>query len=75
MAQKLKDYYGKLEREVSRQKEELKRNRAFEAQKDDFLNIASHELKTPLTSLKIFSSLLKRMALKDRRKEYARYGG
>jgi len=32
----------------------------IERQKDDFLNLASHELKTPLTSLKMFVDLQKR---------------
>lgn len=38
----------------------------LEQQKDEFLNIASHELKTPLTSIKAFSQILKRRFSKDK---------
>lgn len=33
-------------------------NKIFEKQKDDFLNVASHELKTPLTSIKGYVQLI-----------------
>lgn len=35
------------------------------AQKDTFMGIASHELKTPLTSLKLYAQVLERMLLKS----------
>ncbi|MGI8419097.1 MAG: PAS domain S-box protein [Candidatus Levyibacteriota bacterium] len=37
---------------------DITRQKALEQQKDDFLGIASHELKTPVTSLKAFGQVL-----------------
>ena len=37
----------------------------YQKLKDDFLGIASHELKTPLTSLKLYAQVLERMMKKD----------
>ncbi len=37
----------------------------FERQKDDFLGIASHELKTPVTSLKAYTQVLESIFKKD----------
>lgn len=45
------------------------------AQKDTFLGIASHELKTPLTSLKLYAQVLERMLRKtgdEKNAEFAR---
>lgn len=45
------------------------------AQKDTFLGIASHELKTPLTSLKLYAQVLERMLRRtgdDKNAEFAR---
>lgn len=46
----------------------------LQAQKDTFLGIASHELKTPLTSLKLYAQVLERMLKKsgdDKNAEFA----
>lgn len=43
---------------------DITKRKNYEAQKDDFLSIASHELKTPITSLKASIQLLTR--LKDK---------
>lgn len=40
---------------------DITKRKNYEAQKDDFLGIASHELKTPITSLKATIQLLTRM--------------
>lgn len=40
--------------------------------RDEFLSIASHELKTPLTSLKLQAQVFKRNAKKQTEKEYSR---
>jgi len=41
--------------------EDITERREIERRKDDFLSIASHELKTPLTSIKGFMQMLKRL--------------
>lgn len=38
--------------------EDITNRKQLERQKDDFIGIVSHELKTPLTSIKLFSELL-----------------
>lgn len=40
--------------------EETTEKKKLEKQKDDFLSIASHELKTPITSIKAFTQLLQK---------------
>lgn len=39
---------------------DITERKELEQQKDEFLNIASHELKTPLTSIKAFAQILKK---------------
>ena len=49
--------------------------KTLSAQKDTFLGIASHELKTPLTSLKLYAQVLERMLRKtgdDKNAEFAK---
>ena len=45
--------YGTVTRDITRQKQ-------LEQQKDDFMGIVSHELKTPVTSIKAFTQVLQR---------------
>lgn len=45
--------------------------RELEKRKDDFVNMASHELKTPITSLVLYLTILKRRLAK---RDYARAG-
>lgn len=49
---------GKVERLVSVSRD-ITQLKALEKQKDDFISIASHELKTPVTSIKAYTQVLK----------------
>lgn len=49
---------------------DITERKELEQQKDEFLNIASHELKTPLTSIKAFSQILKKRLYKDKESNY-----
>lgn len=56
-------YYVQMSHDISRQVE-------FERQKDAFIGIASHELKTPITTLFAYAQILqKRLAQKDDEKD------
>ncbi|MCL4354417.1 PAS domain-containing sensor histidine kinase [Patescibacteria group bacterium] len=59
-------------REILQRKKTEQALRALMEQKDEFINIASHELKTPITSIKAFTQILeKRMEMnKDQRNSY-----
>ncbi len=48
--------------------EDVTERREIEKRKDDFLSIASHELKTPLTAIRGYSQLLKRIIPKENTK-------
>jgi len=52
--------------------EDITARKELENQKDDFIGIVSHELKTPLTSIKAYSRLLERRLLqtKDEKGEF-----
>ena len=54
---------------------ELKRRNEMDTNKDNFINMASHELKTPITSLKIYTSMLKKRAAKEPPEKLQRYVG
>lgn len=54
----LKKMQRSLKREIEHRKE-------LESKKDEFLSIASHELKTPLTSVRGYIQLIERMLKKD----------
>jgi len=51
-------------RELLIQKQEKERRALAEAKKDEFFNMVSHELKTPLTNIKAINQLLERTANK-----------
>ncbi|TSD67075.1 PAS domain S-box protein [Inquilinus sp. KBS0705] len=56
----IKDEQGKMQLWVGTATD-IEELRLLQQQKDDFINIASHELKTPLTSLKVSLQMLDRM--------------
>ncbi|RYZ16053.1 MAG: PAS domain S-box protein, partial [Sphingobacteriales bacterium] len=43
---------------------DITEQKQLQQQKDDFIGIASHELKTPVTSIKAYTQVLERMLLK-----------
>lgn len=45
--------------------EDITERRKVEQQKDNFMSMASHELKTPITSIKAYSQMLRMMAEKE----------
>ena len=49
---------------------ELELSKELDNKKDEFIGIASHELKTPLTSIKAYIQLLERSDLKEQEKKY-----
>jgi PAS domain S-box-containing protein len=53
--------------------EDVTSRKQLEKQKDDFIGIVSHELKTPLTSIKIFSHLLEKHQKQNNDKKGAFY--
>ncbi len=73
MAIKLKKYYRSIQNEVKKREEEIKRNKEFEEQKDNFMSVASHELRTPVTSLKAFGQLMQRLAHQNNHHQYYNY--
>lgn len=48
---------------------DITHRKMLEQQKDEFISIASHELKTPVTSIKAYAQILKRMFEEDREPE------
>jgi PAS domain S-box-containing protein len=50
----------------------IKLQKANEEKKDEFLSIASHELKTPLTNIKAFNQLISRTEDKNKIKEFTK---
>ncbi len=49
---------AKLQQKAASLEAEIKRRKDLEKQKDEFINIASHELKTPVTSIKAYAQIL-----------------
>ena len=80
----LEDYSKNLEKKVEERTSEIKQKdkqleeankelKALDMKKDEFISVAAHELKTPLTSIRGFSQLMqneKVMEDKEKRKHY-----
>jgi signal transduction histidine kinase len=54
---------------------EFSKRTQLEKNKDDFFNMASHELKTPITSLNIFLHVLRKKIIDDKKEEAGQYLG
>ncbi|RZJ82491.1 MAG: HAMP domain-containing histidine kinase [Chryseobacterium sp.] len=59
-------FKGKFQDRILLAIEDITERRVMEYRKEDFINIASHEMKTPLTSIKGNLQLLKKMAEKGK---------
>jgi len=73
MTYKLQSYYNHLQQEVIDKTRRLRFKERLERQKDDFIAMASHELKTPITSQRAFLQLMKRGMEKDQQTQYLPY--
>jgi len=60
MKDKLYSYYQDLQKEVKSKERELDKSKEIERRKDEFIHLTSHELKTPVTTIKAFNQLLER---------------
>jgi signal transduction histidine kinase len=73
--EEIKSFNKTLSDKVSAATKELQEShvklQTLDKQKDKFLGMASHELKTPITSIKAFSQVLYRKIDKKEHKEYA----
>lgn len=73
MARKLESYYMSLKKNIDLKELELIKIKDLDAQKDNFLNIASHELKTPVTTIKIYTQLLERKLRRSGSDDYREF--
>lgn len=55
----------KMEEQLLRKETELLQSKLLEEKKDEFLSIASHELKTPLTTIKAYAQIALKQAQKS----------
>jgi signal transduction histidine kinase len=55
----IKQRYATLNRIANEKEEELKRSKLVDEKKTEFISIASHELKTPMTVLKAYTQMAK----------------
>lgn len=63
----------RTEEELINKKAELLQSKVIQEKKDEFLSIASHELKTPLTTIKAFTQLALSAANKDDAENVKKY--
>jgi len=60
LSDKLAEYQRSMEAKVDKRERELASNRDLDKRKNEFISMASHELKTPVTTIKLFSQMLRR---------------
>lgn len=73
MSVSLAKYHHVMRQRMHEKEQELKQVKEFETQKDTFISMASHELKTPITSLKLFAQLLHKEVRHHRHTQYEKY--
>lgn len=67
----LHDLNKKLEKTLNKRTIQLRKEKEIERLKDEFVAVASHELKTPITTIKAFADLLDSKLSKSKDKEAA----
>ncbi|MDQ3076266.1 MAG: ATP-binding protein [bacterium] len=72
MVSPILDNQGKVQKLISVSRD-ITYSKELEQRKDDFLNATSHELKTPLTSQKVFVELLQQLIAENKDEKYMRY--
>lgn len=70
----LKDENGKLHG-FSQITRDMTTHKELDRRKDEFISIASHELKTPITSIKVFTQIMQKIAAKKKNKKSLHYLG
>ena len=68
----LMDDQGKLQG-FSQITRDMTKHRELDKRKDEFISIASHELKTPITSIKVFNQIMQKLSLQRKDKEFQHY--
>lgn len=66
------DEQGKLQG-FSQITRDMTKHRELDKRKDEFITIASHELKTPITSIKVFNQIMQKLSFKRKDKEFLHY--
>jgi len=63
--EEIKDRNSTLNKITEEQEEELRRSKIIDEKKTEFISIASHEIKTPITIIKAYTQIAKSMSAKE----------